>query len=204
MLADRVQGWWQEAHEQGIERGRKEMLVQQAAMEVRAQRDRGVVAPARWRVRPGTVGRGGQGAHRMCRDAEFLARAREGGGAVRLELVLRQHVGSETLVQGQKCMAHALHLTLKASDSLAETGLAFAEVGGLTPKVRMYPERQKRQLRFTHWKLSLTFFFTCGWQLGWRHQPAAAWKDVAPARRTGRGLVPGHFSKWLKKYCETT
>ena len=140
----------------------------------------------------------------MCGGHRVPGSRAGGGGAVRLELVLRQHVGPEVLRLGQKRMARAVHFTLKTSDSLAETGLAFVEVGGLNPKVRTYPEGQKRQLRFTHWKLSLTFSPRAVENSVGVTSPSAVWNDVAPARRTGRGLVPGHLSKWLKEDCETT
>ncbi len=97
MLAERIQGWWQEAHEQGLEqglergreqgleqgpergleRGRKEMLVQQAAMKFGPHAAgelshllRGVSGPARLA--------GVARALMECSgDPKFLARARE-------------------------------------------------------------------------------------------------------------------------------
>ncbi len=84
MLAERVQGWWREAFdkglEQGLERGRKDMLVQQAATKFGHHAAgelsylfRGVSDPAR-------VDEVARALIECAGDAEFSARAREAVG----------------------------------------------------------------------------------------------------------------------------
>ena len=80
MLAETIQGWWQEAREQGLEQGRKEMLVQQAAMKFGphaagelSQLLRAVSDPAR-------LAGVARALIECAGDAEFLARAREAVG----------------------------------------------------------------------------------------------------------------------------